>query len=198
ALKVLPNLSIAGGVTVNYAQLELQQGLVWPSQGLDNFRFRGDGWTAGYNLGVLWQPHEKISIGASFRSQTSVDLHGNTDYYNSQALPLPSGGAVPAFPPQRVDASADVKFPLIAIMVISYRPTPKWNFEFDADYADWTTLQTVTIKQGAGFPGLIPQNIPVVLNWQSSWYYEFGATRYFDNGWHVSAGYIYNQNSVPD
>ena len=28
--------------------------------------------------------------------------------------------------------------------------------------------------------------------------YEFGVTRYFDDGWHVSAGYVYNQNSVPD
>jgi long-chain fatty acid transport protein len=23
-------------------------------------------------------------------------------------------------------------------------------------------------------------------------------TRYLDNGWHISAGYIFNQNSVPD
>ncbi|HUA67216.1 MAG TPA: outer membrane protein transport protein, partial [Candidatus Saccharimonadales bacterium] len=36
------------------------------------------------------------------------------------------------------------------------------------------------------------------LDWQSSWYYEFGVTRYFDNGWHVSAGYIFNENSDPD
>ena len=28
--------------------------------------------------------------------------------------------------------------------------------------------------------------------------YEFGATRYFDNGWHVSGGYVFNANSVPD
>ena len=28
--------------------------------------------------------------------------------------------------------------------------------------------------------------------------YEFGVTRYFDNGWHVSAGYVFNENSVPD
>ena len=26
---------------------------------------------------------------------------------------------------------------------------------------------------------------------------QLGVTRYFDNGWHVSAGYIFNQNSVP-
>ena len=25
----------------------------------------------------------------------------------------------------------------------------------------------------------------------------WGATRYFERGWHVSAGYIYSQNSVP-
>ena len=28
--------------------------------------------------------------------------------------------------------------------------------------------------------------------------YEFGVTRYFDKGWHVSAGYLFNENSVPD
>ena len=28
--------------------------------------------------------------------------------------------------------------------------------------------------------------------------YEFGVTRYFDKGWHVSAGYVYSENSVPN
>jgi long-chain fatty acid transport protein len=45
---------------------------------------------------------------------------------------------------------------------------------------------------------VLPSSIPLTLDWQSSWYYEFGATRYFDNGWHVSAGYIFNENSVPE
>jgi long-subunit fatty acid transport protein len=40
-------------------------------------------------------------------------------------------------------------------------------------------------------------DVPVTLDWQASWMYEFGVTRYFDNGWHVSAGYAYNENSVP-
>jgi long-subunit fatty acid transport protein len=42
------------------------------------------------------------------------------------------------------------------------------------------------------------QKIPVNLDWQASWMYELGATRYFDNGWHVSGGYVFNQNSVPN
>jgi long-chain fatty acid transport protein len=56
----------------------------------------------------------------------------------------------------------------------------------------------LTIKQQAGFPGLIPQNVAIPLNWQPSWYYEFGATRYLGNGWAISGGYIFNENSVPD
>ena len=49
-----------------------------------------------------------------------------------------------------------------------------------------------------GFAPLVPQNLQVPLNWEPSWYYEFGGTHYFDNGWTVSAGYIFNENSIPD
>ena len=197
ALKVLPNLSIGAGITVNYADVKLEQGLLWPNQPYDNFEFKGNGWDVGYNLGVLWQPHEKVSIGASFRSTTAVNLQGHTKYYNNVAFP-PGVEAVPAFPEQRVNAGGSFPFPLNAIFGISYRPTPRWNFEFNADYTDWSSLGTLTIQQAAPFPPLLPQNIPLTFNWQPSWYYEFGATRYLANGWSVSAGYIYNENSVPD
>ncbi len=197
AYKVLPTLSVAAGFTLNYAQILLRQGLVWPSQDFDNFRFRGNGWAPGYNLGVMWQPVEMFSFGASLRSQTSIALDGHTDYYNSQTFSAP-GLTVPAFPSQRASASANMNFPLIAIGGVSFRPTKKWNFEFDVDYANWNSMQTVTIRQSSGFGALIPQNIPVVLNWQDSYYYELGGTRYLDGGWRVSAGYIYNENSVPD
>ena len=76
---------------------------------------------------------------------------------------------------------------------------PKWNIEFDANYTGWNSFDTVTIEQSPP-PVNNPfhQNIPVNLGWQASWMYEFGVTRYFDNGWHVSAGYVFNENSVPD
>ena len=37
-----------------------------------------------------------------------------------------------------------------------------------------------------------------MLNWEPAWYYKVGATRYFDNGWSLSAGYIYSENAIPD
>jgi long-chain fatty acid transport protein len=192
AWRVGSMLSIGAGLTVNYASAELDQGLLWPNQGLDNFRFKGDGWDVGYNLGVLFKPHEKLSLGVSFRSSTTVNLAGHTDAYNSQSI-----YGVPPFK-FRTTAEGSLPFPLNAIFGVSYRPTPKWNLEFDADYTDWSRLGTVVIHQDSGFGALLPQNLPIVFDWQASWYYEFGVTRYLKNGWSVSGGYIFNENSVPD
>jgi long-chain fatty acid transport protein len=146
AWQVWPNLSIGAGLAVNYAAVNVRSGLVWPTQHNDQFRFKGDGWDVGYNLGVLWRPHEKISLGVSFRSSTTYDLEGHTEYFNHLAFP-PGAPVIPAFPKQHVTAEAHVPFPLNAVFGISYRPTPKWNLEFNADYTDWSTLDTVTIKQ---------------------------------------------------
>jgi long-chain fatty acid transport protein len=59
-------------------------------------------------------------------------------------------------------------------------------------------LGNLTLHQSSPNPVVPLSNIPLALDWQSSWLYEFGVTRYFDNGWHVSAGYVYNENSAPD
>jgi long-chain fatty acid transport protein len=185
AFELAPNFSIGGGLTVNYAHIKLGQGL-FPVENGDEFQFTGSGWAVGYNLGALWQPHEKISLGLSFRSATTIQMDGSTE------VTLP-----PFLPTTKQDAQTEIKFPWGIVSGISYRPTPKWNIEFDADYTDWSTIQTLVIQQAAPiFP--LPQNVSETMDWEHSWLYEFGATRYFENGWHVSAGYALNQNAVPN
>ncbi len=188
ALKLAPNFSIAGGLMANYAKMDLEQGLRPFVQPPNFFIFTGDGWSVGYNLGLLWQPHEKVSVGATFRSTASFTLTGHTEFEQASAH----------VPDTRVGAQTDFEFPLTTIAGISYRPTPRWNVEFDADFTDWTSFGTTTIRQQQEPPLGGTQNIPVTLKWQSSWMYELGATRYFDSGWHVSAGYVFDENSVPD
>lgn len=188
--KLAPGLSLAAGVTVNYTKMDLEQGLLenyLPPY--DNiFRFSGDGWSVGYNVGLLWQPCENVALGASFRSSATVTLNGHTDI---EQWPIIT-------PATEVPAQADFEFPLTVVFGASYRPTPKWNLEFDADYTDWSSFGTVTIQQGAVPPFPVQQDIPFTLRWEPSWAYKFGVTRYFDNGWHVSAGYVFSENSVPD
>jgi long-chain fatty acid transport protein len=184
AFKLGPNLSIGGGVTFNYAMLSLRQGVFSPLPGGDSFEFDGDGWDIGYNLGVLFQPCRQLSFGATYRSADKYELNGHSE------------ANVPGFFTGRTSAHAELPTPYDAIFGVSYRPTPLWNFEFDADYTDWSPISTLYINQTQPTP--LGSSLPLPLNWQPSWYYEFGATRYLDNGWHVSAGYIYNENSVPN
>ena len=188
AFKVLPSLSIGGGVMVNYAKLDLEQGILRTQMPNTNFfRFNGNGWSVGYNAGILWKPIDQLSFGASFRSSAKITFDGQTDIEQYPVIPTT----------QTRSAHTDFTFPWTVMGGLSYRPTPKWNLEVDVNYTDWSSFGSNTIHQATKPPG-ITQDIPLLLDWQASWMYEAGVTRYFDNGWHVSAGYVYNENSVPN
>jgi long-chain fatty acid transport protein len=188
ALKFFNQLSVGVGVLVDYGDLEMEQGLLRTEAPFRNyFQFSGDGWDVGGNLGLLWRPWDKLSIGATLRSTTQIEFEGKTEFEQQ-----------PIIQSTRLPAKAEFKFPWTAVVGISYRPTPKWNFEFNADYTEWSSLGTVTIRQSEPAPFPVRQNIPVTLEWDGSWIYSFGATRYFDDGWRLSTGYVFNETSVPD
>jgi long-chain fatty acid transport protein len=178
AWQIVPSLSIAIGPTVNYADIDLQQGILRPG---DEYRFRGDDVDVGFNAGLLWQPHQKHSFGVSYRSATTMDFHGSTDIYSYVAA-IPSGSS---------SATMKQPYPQNVIAGYSFRPTPAWNLEFNLDWTDWDRLNTVVLKRSAG-------ETKIVYNWNSSFLYEFGVTRSLGEKYSVSAGYIFSENTVPD
>lgn len=175
AYEVSPTLSLGGGLTYNKVTTDLQRalGIFGPT---DLFRFRGDGHAVGYTLGALWKPAVEHSFGFSYQGHTSVRLTGTTD-----TIPLITGEP----------SEATFLFPEVLIVGYSYRPTPQWNFEVNLDWTNWNRLNTVTIAKASGA-------VPLAFNWESGLFYEFGATRYLNENWHVSAGYLFTENSVPD
>ena len=187
AWKILPNLSVGVGVSVNWVKADLRQGLFAPTTPDDELKVVGDGWTVGYNFGVLWQPCEQISFGATFRSCMEVELDGHTTEFSN-------GFSVPQ---ERRSVRLDLPMPYQFVLGVSYRPTPQWNLEFNYDYADWSSLHTVYIERSSATT-LLPATLPLTFNWESSAYYEFGVTRYLESGWHMSGGYIFNEASIPE
>jgi long-chain fatty acid transport protein len=89
------------------------------------------------------------------------------------------------------DADVDFQYPQSIMAGYSWRPTPEWNFEVNVNWTDWDNLNTLTLHQPSG-------DVALPFNWESSFFYSFGATRYLPNGFRVSAGYIYSENSVPN
>ncbi len=176
AWQALETLSIAAGPTFNYASTDLRRGIAVRG---DEFKFTGDDYDLGVTAGLFWKPFERHAFGVSYRSPTTMNLEGK-----SRVLPASYG-----IPTQ--DASARLPFPQVIIAGYSFRPTPNWNLEVDLDWTDWNRVNTPVLKQSSG-------NVPLPLRWKSSWAVEAGATRYFDNGLHVSAGYVFLENSIPN
>lgn len=187
SLEIRPGLSLAIGVMIDDANISMGQGLMATTRPFKNsFDFEGDALSAGYNLGLLWQINEQWSLGATFRSKNRMNFEGQTTIEQE-----------PFFNETEVTADMELEFPYTAVVGVSYRPTERWNIEFDADYSNWSTIDTTTIRQSEKPPYPVQQDIPVTLGWKDSWILKFGVTRYFDEGWYASAGYLFNENSVP-
>lgn len=178
AWRITPKLSLGVGLNINRGDALLRQGLAPIPLG-DEFRFQGDGFSVSGNVGLQWQINSNFTVGASYRGPSTVNLDGDIRI-------LPPGG-----PAAHADANLDFRIPQSAVVGISWRPNPKWNIEFDVDVTDWSSINSLQIKSAVPLPA-------VPLNWNTSFYYELGATRYFDNGWSLSAGYVFNESAMPD
>jgi long-chain fatty acid transport protein len=175
AWQALSSLSIAAGANVNASKFRLRQAIgILPG---DEFSFKGDDYALGFNAGILWKPHEQWSFGAQYRSAATMDYRG----YSETRPFAPKTGT-----------QASIDFPQIVTVGVSWRPTPQWNLEFNVDYTDWDTLNTLTLERAAGGPVSLP------LNWQGSWFYEFGVTRYFEKGFFMSAGYFFSSTTTTE
>jgi long-chain fatty acid transport protein len=177
AWRATKTLSLAIGPTINYANIDLQNA---------SFNFKGDDTSPGFTAGLLWQPHRMWSFGVNYHSATDFKFEGSSQF------PAFSG-----LPGNQATTTADAHVPQFVVGGVSFRPTPKWNFEFDLDWTDWDSLKTVVFQRSGGSP-LLPSTVPDAFNYRSSFIYDFGATRQLGNGWLVSTGYIYSENSIPD
>ena len=178
AWRINSTLSLAIGPTINYSDATFKRGIgLLPG---DQFQFKGSGLDFGFNAGVLWQPRSEWSFGVNYRYATTVDYSGDSKTTPSPPLPASSS------------THASIRFPQFVVTGVSYRPTEKWNFECDVDWTDWDNLNQLVLR-GTAFG-----NVPLELNYRSSLMYEFGVTRKLENGYFVSTGYIYSENSSPD
>lgn len=135
-------------------------------------RFEGSGDAAGANLGALWRLNDQHQFGVSYSHHTRITADGTWQAGVKQS------------------AEATFDFPEVAIAGWSYRPTPDWNLELNLDWTNWERLNTVNVRAPGG-------TTPLPFHWEPGLFYEFGVTRYF-GAYHVSAGYCFTENSVPD
>jgi len=179
AWQIHPTLSVAAGPTLNYSEANFAQGLTRAFD--DEFEFDGDAFGMGFNAGIRWQPHQKWAFGINYRSTTVLGYRGDAQVSGNPFLPSATTAG-----------SAEITFPQFVAAGVSYRPTPNWNLEANADWTDWDSVNEIDFK------GTPLGDLTLPLHYRSSYMYEFGVTRYLSKGFRVSLGYFFSENSVPD
>ena len=175
AYKLTNQLSIGASVSVNYADLTLEQGLGAPGSYL---RFSGDDVGFSGAFGARWQPAEQHAFGIIYSSKSTFNLSGKTE---SNFLASDNSSQLDFMTPARIAGG------------YSYRPAPGWNIEANVEWLDWDSLNTLTLDSSS-----VGGSKGIPFNWKSSFIYELGASYTTPEGYIFSAGYDFNQNSQPD
>ena len=174
AWKVADTWSVAVGGVYHRVDVDLQRGVGLAPN--DLFRLRADGTVWSWTAALLWRPSPRHSFGLTYQSAYDAGLAGTTD-----VRPLFQGDP----------STGTLAFPAVTILGYSYRPTPEWNIEVNVDYTGWSRLRTLQIAKASG-------PLPLAFNWQSGYFYELGVTREWRGGGHLSAGYLYTEDSTPN
>jgi long-chain fatty acid transport protein len=190
AYKFNDHFSLGAGLNIYDAETELNRlvpfTILFGSPNDGRFRFDGRGQALGATAGLLFTINDQNSIGVVYRSPFSIDFRGHAIVKNDVTGLLGRSGA-----------NAEINFPQSVAAGYALRPTPKLKLELDVEWTDWDTLNTVVLQSAnpafANDPG---SRIP--FNWESSFFYEFGAQYKIDKHWTARAGYIYSENTVPN
>ncbi len=173
--KLTDTLSVGGGFGVHHADMMLKQGISYG--GTDTFEFNGNGEALSWTVSALWKPTQEHSFGLVYRSKADFMLEG--DAQNS-------------YVPGSKNASLDLVTPATLAAGYAFRPCKEWSLEANIEWVNWDELNSLNLWQSPG------SNTSLQFDWRSNFIYSVGGTRYYDNGWSVSAGYNFIENSQPD
>jgi len=183
AYQVNPEFSL--GLGLNYYNssltLEAQNNYAPFPDGSQKMAVEGEGY--GYNLGFLYKPSEKHSIGGAFRSGSSIKHTGRFSLTN-----------IPLGPDFSTPASVEMNFPNIANLGYAYRPDKRWKIEADLEWIQWSSLENLTIKLAPP----LPARQEIVKDWKDTMSPRLGIEFRPDANWKLWAGYVYLPTSIPD
>ena len=196
SFQVTPGFSLAGGVNILFLDTSLERklplGLFVPGLPDGGQKFDGDGIGFGYNLGMLFDLTDDISIGLSYRSRIKVDTDGDMKF----SLPDPS--LVAMFPD--TPASVDINLPAVAHAAVSYTGFERWTIEAGLRWEEWSSFKSLNLKlrkpvfDGQQFATEIRED----KKWKNAYAFNLGAEYQLNDFVALRAGYLYGQTPVPD
>jgi long-chain fatty acid transport protein len=176
AYRINDRLSVGGGIDIQYADARLTNALFAGPGNPDVIAdLRGDDWTVGFDVGVLFRPLPTTRIGVHYRSAITHELKG--DFVASQAgLPL-----------ARTPGSAELKLPDIVELGVAHEVTPALTLLGEITWTGWDSFDEIRVQRPGVPDSVIPQS------YRNSFAVALGAQYELDANWTLRAGVQYDE-----
>ena len=194
AYAISPKFAIGAGLVVlAYGDVDLQRDL--PLQGqsgnVAHAQLTGKAdHKVGYNVGIMYKPSDKLSIGASYRSR--VDAHVSGGSVGLSNVPASTAGSFTA-------TGFDVTLPLpdVYSLGVGVHPNDKLTLAFDANLVGWSRYQSLDFTYTGGVLGGNTSSSSI-RHYQDAVALRLGGQYKLTSGLTVRAGGFYDFACVRD
>jgi long-chain fatty acid transport protein len=197
AYAITPQFSIGGGVTtLLLGDVDLQRDIPVQAQGSTSpahaqLTGKADH-KVGYNLGVMFKPSDKLSVGISYRS--AVNAHISEGDVKLTGVPA---SAASNFTATKFEAT--LPLPDVYSFGIGVRPTDKLLLAFDANLVGWSRYQSLDFKYSGGvLGGSTATSSSSKRQYQDALAFRVGAQYKVTDNFTVRAGTFYDFSAVRD
>jgi len=185
AYKINDKLSIAGGFSLMYMNLDLKKKLS-PAVGSPDFELDGDSWGWGINAAIQYKPTDWMQLGVTYRSRVSQNVDGD-------AKVSPN---VPAAGLRNTPATGDISLPDMIFAGVNFVVRPDLTVGGGIYWTRWETYNQLQINFENPFGGVRTQ--ATRKDWDNVYRFMIGTEWKVTPNWDLRLGYAYDQAPEPD
>lgn len=157
---------------------------------------------AGFNIGIMYDVSEKVTLGLSYRSKIKMKVKEGTaklDYANRTIEDLMAllGQKVPPLAVPRYDEGtfhAQLPLPSNTTLGVSYRPTKKWELALEFQYVGWNAYDSLNVFFNEEDLGIAP--IKANKDYKNTIIVRAGAQYKATDRLYVRAGIYFDQSPI--
>ncbi len=151
-------------------------------------KLEADGWSWGYNAGVLLKPFPGFRLGIAYRSKIDHKVKGDASFQvPDSAQPLTATGAF-----KNTDIKAESYLPASLSIGAIYEPDQEWAMLLDVTWTQWNKLEKLTTQ----FDNPAQPASTLNLDFKNTIRASLGLTYHINPAWSIRSGFAYDESPI--
>jgi long-chain fatty acid transport protein len=193
-------LSLGATLNANYAFMKIKKPAAFEVKAYnlkyaEQYEENTSAWGFGATFGLLAKPLDKLSIGLTVRTPVSITFKGDAknDIASNPLIQLQAPGI-----PTESGIERKATWPLWVGLGISFKPIAKLILHFDAQYTQWSKIQTIKAKyDNLKWEAVFAADGALELKWKDTTQWRFGLEYALCSKMSLRAGYYYDPSPSP-